>query len=73
MPAKPRNERSQLSMPCDTEASRTGLDRKTAWHRDCPFPLTCPCPAHEHDDPGLMKYGHLIAAARAQKRKSTTG
>jgi len=35
-----------ISMPCDIESRRAEPGRRAAWHRDCPCPLTCGCPAH---------------------------
>lgn len=39
-------------MPCWLEnhgAAINTLDRKLSWHRDCPYPNTCPCPRHEEN------------------------
>lgn len=45
----PTQER-RLTMPCDFEAKLQSPERRAAWHRDCPWPDTCACPAHERDE-----------------------
>lgn len=37
--------RGGLTMPCDIE-KRVASHRRAAWHKDCPYPSTCPCPHH---------------------------
>jgi hypothetical protein len=44
-PAKTRH----LTMPCEIETRRDTADRRNAWHRDCPRPAACDCPAHRLD------------------------
>jgi hypothetical protein len=44
-----RNRDSMITMPCDIETRRTEPRRRAAWHRDCPHPDRCRCPAHERD------------------------
>ena len=41
--------KTRITMPCDIEARLKRPERRAAWHRDCPEPRTCPCPAHGHD------------------------
>ena len=42
-------EARRLTMPCDIESRRSDPQRRAAWHKDCPDPLRCECPAHDRD------------------------
>lgn len=42
--------RSGLTMPCDIETRRSTRERRAAFHAECPYPFTCPCPQHAHDE-----------------------
>lgn len=46
----PPTEARRLTMPCEIETRRETPERRAAWHRDCPYPDTCACPAHDRDD-----------------------
>lgn len=53
----------QLTHPCDIESRRATPERRAAWHRDCPEPGFCSCPAHQ-DDTGPVKTPEQVLAAR---------
>jgi hypothetical protein len=42
-------ERVGITMPCEIETRRETTERRAAWHKDCPRPETCACPAHQRD------------------------
>lgn len=41
----------RITMPCDIESRQPKPERQAAWHADCPRPTSCPCPAHQRDEP----------------------
>lgn len=60
----------QLTHPCDIESRRTTPERRASWHKDCPYPQSCECPAHNGE---VRKSGRDVRLARWDKPRTTKG